>query len=78
MNRDQLSLHAMLQKGMNNDIPETILEKCPDADRLMIENLLRIAKTELVVLNLALILRTVRLHRIIRISLSSPFKSKER
>jgi hypothetical protein len=76
MNRDHLSLHAMLQKGMNNDIPETVLEKCPEADRLMIENLLRIAQTELVVLNLAGTTVNVEGHKtIIRCPLTGPSPS---
>lgn len=51
--RDHTSLHAMLQKDMQNEVPEAVLQHCPEADRVMVENLLRLAQTELVVLNLA-------------------------
>jgi hypothetical protein len=48
-----LSLHAMLQKDMHNDVPPAVLQQCNDTDRVLVENLLRLAQTELLVLNLA-------------------------
>ena len=53
VNREHMSLHAMLQKDMHNDVPEAVLQKCADADKILVENLLRLAQTELLVLNLA-------------------------
>jgi hypothetical protein len=73
MHREPLSLHAMLQKGMSNDIPDSVLEQCPETDRLMIENLLRIAQAELVVLNLAGTIINVEGHKtVIRCPLTGP------
>jgi hypothetical protein len=42
-----------LQKDMHNDVPDAVLQKCADADKILVENLLRLAQTELLVLNLA-------------------------
>lgn len=76
MHREPLSLHAMLQKGINNDIPESVLEQCPETDRVMIENLLRIAQAELVVLNLAGTSINVEGHKtVIRCPLTGPSPS---
>jgi hypothetical protein len=47
------SLNSMLQKELNNEVPDAVLRQCPEADRLLVENVLRLAQAELVVLNLA-------------------------
>jgi hypothetical protein len=44
----------MLQKELKNEVPEAVLRQCPEADRILVENVLRVAQAELVVLNLAL------------------------
>ena len=46
-----MSLSAMLHKDMHNQVPETVLKHCGD-DRVLVENLLRLAQAELLVLNL--------------------------
>ncbi len=51
--RESMSLHAMLHKDMQNDVPDAVLKHCADADRVLVENLLRLAQAELLVLNLA-------------------------
>ena len=51
--REHNSLHAMLQKDMHNEVPEAVLQRCPEADRVLLENILRLAQSELLVLNLA-------------------------
>jgi hypothetical protein len=76
MNRDALSLHAMIQKGINNDVPESVLEKCPDPDRILIENLLRLAQAELLVLNLASTVVLTEGHKtVLRCALTGPSPS---
>jgi hypothetical protein len=76
MNREALSLHAMIQKGINNDVPESVLEKCPDADRILIENLLRLAQAELLVLNLASTIILTEGHKtVLRCALTGPSPS---
>jgi hypothetical protein len=47
------SLNSMLQKELHNEVPDAILRQCPEADRMLVENLLRVAQAELVLLNLA-------------------------
>jgi hypothetical protein len=47
------SLNSMLQKELHNEVPEAVLRQCPEADRVLVENVLRLAQVELVVLNLA-------------------------
>jgi hypothetical protein len=47
------SLNSMLQKELKNEVPEAVLRQCPEADRILVENVLRVAQAELVVLNLA-------------------------
>ncbi len=47
------SLNAMLQKELHNEVPDAVLRQCPEADRVLVENVLRLAQVELVVLNLA-------------------------
>jgi hypothetical protein len=32
-----LSLHAMLQKNMHNDVPPAVLQQCNDADKVLFE-----------------------------------------
>ena len=48
-----LSLGAMLQQGVNNTVPDSVLEQCPEADRMLCENVLMVAQAEIEVLNLA-------------------------
>ena len=47
-----MPLHAMLQKDIHNQVPEAVLKHCAE-DRVLVENLLHLAQTELLVLNLA-------------------------
>jgi len=47
------SLNSMLQKELNNEVPDAVLRQVPEADRVLVENVLRLAQAELVVLNLA-------------------------
>lgn len=51
--RENASLHAMLQKDIQNEVPDAVLQNCPESDRVIVENLLRLAQSELLVLNLA-------------------------
>jgi len=51
--RESMSLHAMLHKDMNNEVPDSVLNTCADSDKVLVENLLRLAQAELCVLNLA-------------------------
>ena len=48
-----MSLNSMLQRQLHNEVPEEVLRQCPEADRTLVENILRLAQAELVVLNLA-------------------------
>ena len=47
------SLNSMLQKQLNNEVPDAVLRQVPEADRVLVENVLRLAQAELVVINLA-------------------------
>lgn len=47
------SLSSMLQKELHNEVPDAVLRQCPEADRVLVENVLRLAQAELAVLNLA-------------------------
>jgi hypothetical protein len=47
------SLNSMLQKELHNEVPDTVLRQCPEGDRVLVENVLRLTQVELVVLNLA-------------------------
>ena len=47
------SLNSMLQKELHNEVPDAVLRHCPECDRVLVENVLRLAQVELVVLNLA-------------------------
>ena len=49
--RENMSLSAMLHKDMHNEVPEAVLKDCGD-DKVLVENLLRLAQAELLVLNL--------------------------
>jgi hypothetical protein len=51
--RESMSLHEMLHKDMNNEVPESVLNTCAESDKVLVENLLRLAQAELCVLNLA-------------------------
>jgi hypothetical protein len=59
------SLSSMLQKELHNEVPDAVLRQCPDADRMLVENLLRLSQAELVVLNLASTTVTVEGHKIV-------------
>ena len=48
-----MSLHAMLHKDMHNEVPDSVRNHCIDSDKVLVENLLRLAQAELSVLNLA-------------------------
>jgi len=48
-----MSLHAMLHKDMNNEVPDSVLNTCAESDKVFVENLLQVAQAELCVLNLA-------------------------
>lgn len=54
-----LSLGAMLQQGVNNTVPDSVLEQCPESDRMLCENVLMVAQAEIEVLNLASTVFTV-------------------
>jgi hypothetical protein len=76
VNRDHMSLHAMLQKDMHNEVPDAVLQNCADADKILVENLLRLAQTELLVLNLASTTIVTEAHKIIvRCALTGPTPS---
>lgn len=47
------SLTAMIQKGMQMEVPPNVIEQCPPDDKVLIENILLLAQTELEALNLA-------------------------
>jgi len=51
--RESMSLHAMLHKDMNNEVPDSVLNTCAESDKVFVENLLQVAQAELCVLNLA-------------------------
>jgi hypothetical protein len=48
-----LSLNSMLQRKLKNEVPDCVLRQFPEADRILVENVLCVAQAELVVLNLA-------------------------
>ena len=48
-----MSLHAMLHKDMQNEVPDSVRNHCSESDKVLVENLLRLAQAELSVLNLA-------------------------
>jgi hypothetical protein len=51
---DPLSLNSMLQRELKNEVPDSVLRQCrSEADRILVENVLRVAQAERVVLNLA-------------------------
>ena len=53
VNHEPMSLHAMLHKDMHNEVPDSVLNHCIDSDKVLVENLLRLAQAELSILNLA-------------------------
>jgi hypothetical protein len=53
MLRDDRSLGAMLQKDLNNEVPDAVLAQVPLQDRVLVENILLVAQAELEILNLA-------------------------
>ena len=59
------SLNTMLQKELKNEVPEAVLRQCPEADQVLVENILRLAQAELVVLNLASTTVTVEGRKIV-------------
>ena len=56
----QMSLNGMLQKGLQNEVPASVLEQCAAHDQALIENILLLAQVELETLNLASTLITVK------------------
>lgn len=51
--RESGSLGVMLQKDLNNDVPEAVLAPLAPDDRVLVENILLVAQAELEILNLA-------------------------
>jgi len=51
--RESGSLGALLQKDLNNEVPETALAQLAPEDRILVENVLLVAQAELEILNLA-------------------------
>ena len=72
-----LSLNAMLQRKIQNEVPDSVLRnQCPAENRVLIEHLLRLAQAELVVLNLASTTIAVKCRKIlIRSVLKGPCPS---
>ena len=72
-----LSLNAMLQRKIQNEVPDSVLRnQCPAENRDLIEHLLRLAQAELVVLNLASTTIAVKCRKIlIRSVLKGPCPS---
>jgi hypothetical protein len=40
-----MSLHAMLHKDMQNEVPDSVLNHCSESDKVLVENLLRLPGT---------------------------------
>jgi hypothetical protein len=38
------SLNSMLQKELHNEVPDAVLRQCPECDRVLVENVLRLAQ----------------------------------
>ena len=51
--RESGSLGALLQKDLNNEVPESALAQRAPEDRVLVENILLVAQAELEILNLA-------------------------
>jgi hypothetical protein len=51
--RESGSLGALLQKDLNNEVPESALAQLAPEDRVLVENILLVAQAELEILNLA-------------------------
>jgi len=51
--RESGSLGALLQKDLNNEVPESALAQLAPEDRILVENVLLVAQAELEILNLA-------------------------
>lgn len=47
------SLGGMLQQQLRNEVPAAVLKLVPEAEQVVVENVLRLAQAELAVLNLA-------------------------
>jgi len=70
------SLNSMLQKELNNEVPDAVLRQVPEADRVLVENVLRLAQAELVVINLASTTVTVESRRtVLKCALTGPTPS---
>ena len=52
MTNRSMSLNAMLGENINNTISEEFLDKIPQADRTLVENLMLVAQAEIESLNL--------------------------
>lgn len=53
MHTNMTTLNAMINKGIKNEVPETVLQNCGADDRVLVENLLLLAQAELESLQLA-------------------------
>ena len=51
--RESGSLGSLLQKDLNNEVPESALAQLAPEDRVLVENILLVAQAELEILNLA-------------------------
>ena len=47
MHTNMTTLNAMINKGIKNEVPETVLQNCGADDRVLVENLLLLAQAEL-------------------------------
>ena len=64
MANGSFSLTSILQNGAANSVPDEILQKCGNDDRLVVENILLVAQTEINTLNLASTTLVIDKHRI--------------
>ena len=55
---------TILQNGAANSVPDEVLQKCANDDRLVVENILLVAQTEINTLNLASTTLVIDKHRI--------------
>ena len=53
MHASMTTLNAMINKGINNEVPESVLQNCGADDKVLVENLLLLAQAELESLQLA-------------------------
>jgi hypothetical protein len=53
MTSGPFSLNSMMQRELKNEVSDTLLKQCPEEDRMLVDNVLRVAQAELNTLNLA-------------------------